>query len=543
MHENCAFQLATRSRHFATHSAIALLSALCLAWAGTASGQTNVAPGGTATQSSTDFDGFPWLAIDGNIDGWYPNSSVTHTDPLTDSSPWWEVNLGRDHQIDRITLWNRTDCCADRLYSFNIEIYTSTGSLASSVGYTGGLPNRSLNAVLPAGGVVGQTVRIELRYDAGNTTNRVLSLAEVEVFGTPAAPPPPPPPGTLPLAKTLVMDGYASQNMKTNWDGPKKTVSKVLSLLNKQSKKKFSKIPYQCGNSTGGAAIGRIRFDSDTKDRFQLADAAGNLVSGTFTQSGANGESLKLKADKASESSMKRMLLRSALDCDGIELGDDPDEQLLKMKVKLKSHRLRAEIKNGDTLHVTAKLKGTVKWKKKHQNKKIGTYYGSGKTTHKLVAQVPLDQVRADVPPACVADSTQGVHIYPKPGAHFEGWLEVTEIMGSDDYYMILSDDFISILEDFDDWDSVQWLLGLIHSNGVDCPSDARTRISIELSQFGKDNLFLVIDQLEEWEHSITAYFDKVEEDIYRGIIVKIYKKILGKIMSKIISTVIKAVL
>ena len=136
-----------------------------------------------------------------------------------------------------------------------------------------------------------------------------------------------------------------------------------------------------------------------------MADAAGNVVSGTYKQSGKKGKDIKLKPDKASKASLRKMLLQSALDCDGIDAGPKSKEQLLSMKVKLKSYVLRAEIKNQDTLHVTAKLKGTVKWKKKH--KKHGKYYGSGSTLLKLRAQAPLAQTRTDVPPVCGADASR----------------------------------------------------------------------------------------------------------------------------------------
>jgi len=72
------------------------------------SGADNVATTGTATQSSTDFDGPPQLAIDGNTNGDYNAAkSTTHTAQSND--PWWEVDLGGSVPIDAIRVWNRTD--------------------------------------------------------------------------------------------------------------------------------------------------------------------------------------------------------------------------------------------------------------------------------------------------------------------------------------------------------------------------------------------------------------------------------------------------
>ncbi|NNC90633.1 MAG: DUF1549 domain-containing protein, partial [Akkermansiaceae bacterium] len=72
------------------------------------SGGENVAPQGAATQSSTDYGGLPRLAIDGNTNGNYAASkSVTHTKEEAD--PWWEVDLGRERDLSRVVVWNRTD--------------------------------------------------------------------------------------------------------------------------------------------------------------------------------------------------------------------------------------------------------------------------------------------------------------------------------------------------------------------------------------------------------------------------------------------------
>jgi hypothetical protein len=84
-------------------------------------GTTNLAAPGTATQSSTDFNGPPQLAIDGNTDGNFSKSSVTHT--RTEKDPWWEVDLGAEQEIDAITVWNRTDQgVEDRLANFKVRV-------------------------------------------------------------------------------------------------------------------------------------------------------------------------------------------------------------------------------------------------------------------------------------------------------------------------------------------------------------------------------------------------------------------------------------
>tara|TARA_R110002096_G_scaffold147220_11_gene306947 strand:- start:23005 stop:26415 length:3411 start_codon:yes stop_codon:yes gene_type:complete len=85
------------------------------------SGGKNVAPTGTATQSSTDYDGPAQLAIDGNTDGDYAKKSVSHT--AAESDPWFELDLGKPMPIDRLLLWNRTGKgLPERLKGFRIQV-------------------------------------------------------------------------------------------------------------------------------------------------------------------------------------------------------------------------------------------------------------------------------------------------------------------------------------------------------------------------------------------------------------------------------------
>ena len=81
----------------------------------------NIAAKGKASQSSTDFDGPPQLAIDGNTDGDYLKKSVTHT--AISDSPWWEIDLQTEVPVEKIVLWNRTDGnTQSRLADFTITL-------------------------------------------------------------------------------------------------------------------------------------------------------------------------------------------------------------------------------------------------------------------------------------------------------------------------------------------------------------------------------------------------------------------------------------
>jgi mono/diheme cytochrome c family protein len=67
----------------------------------------NIAVGGKASQSSTDFAGPPEKAIDGNSDGRYDVGSTTHS--AISDNPWWELELPEAVPIDAVVLHNRTD--------------------------------------------------------------------------------------------------------------------------------------------------------------------------------------------------------------------------------------------------------------------------------------------------------------------------------------------------------------------------------------------------------------------------------------------------
>lgn len=84
-------------------------------------GTNNLARGGEAKQSSTDYDAVAQLAIDGNTDGRFSEAkSTTHT--KTTDDPWWEVDLKQVAMVDRIVIWNRADGVQERLSGFKVSL-------------------------------------------------------------------------------------------------------------------------------------------------------------------------------------------------------------------------------------------------------------------------------------------------------------------------------------------------------------------------------------------------------------------------------------
>ncbi|MEU9706222.1 discoidin domain-containing protein [Streptomyces sp. NPDC047981] len=78
--------------------------------------RANLALARPAEQSSTQAGAEK--AVDGDIDGYFGRGSVAHT--LQQPYPWWQVDLGAAHRLGSLVLWNRVDCCADRLHDFYV---------------------------------------------------------------------------------------------------------------------------------------------------------------------------------------------------------------------------------------------------------------------------------------------------------------------------------------------------------------------------------------------------------------------------------------
>ncbi len=143
----------------------------------------NVVRGKAVLQSSIWYGAVPERAIDGITDGDYNEGSVTHT--ANELQPWWEIDLGESYDMTNVVLWNRTDCCSDRLSNFHILVGDDpfvSGDLAAVQGqpgvtdifYAGQPPAMSTHAVQRTG----RYLRVQL-----SGTN-FLSLAEVQVFAS-----------------------------------------------------------------------------------------------------------------------------------------------------------------------------------------------------------------------------------------------------------------------------------------------------------------------------------------------------------------------
>ena len=64
-------------------------------------------------QSSEGHGGNAMRAVDGRTDGVWGKGSVTHSG--ANKNNWWKVDLYKDYVINMVIVYNRRDCCQDRI--------------------------------------------------------------------------------------------------------------------------------------------------------------------------------------------------------------------------------------------------------------------------------------------------------------------------------------------------------------------------------------------------------------------------------------------
>jgi hypothetical protein len=117
---------------------------------------------------------------------WNNPSLCSHTQPLLNS--WWQVDLLGQYTMTQVKLWNRADCCPQRLLPVKILVSTD-GASWTQCGYLDGTGAAGAIYTIPCTGS-GRYVRVQL------DKTDYLTLCEVEVWGSPkcAAPAPKPQP-------------------------------------------------------------------------------------------------------------------------------------------------------------------------------------------------------------------------------------------------------------------------------------------------------------------------------------------------------------
>jgi hypothetical protein len=130
----------------------------------------NLAIGKPTAQSSL-YQNNAGLGSSRGVDGFKYDTSLFATNE--EDAPWWEVDLGAVFEIDNVILYNRVDCCQERVRG--IEVMLSTDGVNYSVVYTHG-SYVFRNQRVDVGGLRARWVRVALPAPG------ILHLQEVEVY-------------------------------------------------------------------------------------------------------------------------------------------------------------------------------------------------------------------------------------------------------------------------------------------------------------------------------------------------------------------------
>ncbi|MGB3607523.1 HYR domain-containing protein [Psychroserpens sp.] len=138
---------------------------------GTPDLSNNIALGKPASQSSNYDSGNSYPAsfgVDGNT------GNFTHTQSSNNIGSWWEVDLQADFEIGLIRIWNRSNCCQNRLNDYRITLYNGATVVASQDFTT--QPSLSLDITSLTG--IADRVRVT------QLKNAPLSLGEFQVYAS-----------------------------------------------------------------------------------------------------------------------------------------------------------------------------------------------------------------------------------------------------------------------------------------------------------------------------------------------------------------------
>ena len=146
----------------------------------------NLALGKPASQSTTYGLGIASIAVDGDKDGTrgpWDNASIAHTQQ--EERAWWQVDLESLARISQVRIFNRTDCCNNRLRDFYLLFSDEPFDTEATLDQLLVDPNvTAIPQVAPVGDSIyldldqaARYVRLQLAYES------ILHFAEIEIFG------------------------------------------------------------------------------------------------------------------------------------------------------------------------------------------------------------------------------------------------------------------------------------------------------------------------------------------------------------------------
>ncbi|XP_071955155.1 uncharacterized protein [Antedon mediterranea] len=134
-----------------------------------------------AKQSSTHSSGaVAGRAIDGNTDGDFVEKTCSHTADVS-NNPWWYVDLGSRQTISKIDIYNRQDCCGNRLVGAEIRVGNNkvspfTGNAQCGATITTSMIGSNPIEIICNQPITGQYVSVYL------PGKKPLTLCEVQIY-------------------------------------------------------------------------------------------------------------------------------------------------------------------------------------------------------------------------------------------------------------------------------------------------------------------------------------------------------------------------
>ena len=132
---------------------------------------------GTATQSSVDAQRNATLAVDGN----YANhiNYCTHTSNIQIPPAYLEYMLPYKFAAESVEIFNRMDCCTERLSNVDVYIVNATGlTLCGNTGNMDGVSNKRIYCDKIINGI---GIRVVNKRTA-------LNICELDIYGRKFAP-------------------------------------------------------------------------------------------------------------------------------------------------------------------------------------------------------------------------------------------------------------------------------------------------------------------------------------------------------------------
>jgi hypothetical protein len=174
----------------------------------------NIAKNKPTKQSGEAYGASSTRAVDGNTNGNHFSGSVSHSE--SNPNAWINIDLESSYLINKIKVWNRTDCCPERLANFWVFIsntpFNDNFNAEQTRGQKGVYSYLNLNAnpfavINIPETVNGRYLRIQLNGEDSNS--KILSLAEVEVFTADKS--------TLAMKNAKEVENNEFKNFKTNY--------------------------------------------------------------------------------------------------------------------------------------------------------------------------------------------------------------------------------------------------------------------------------------------------------------------------------------